>query len=118
MPLTFDTGLDQAEEAANQDAEEQEALAIQTRMAEALQEEDFGLDIFQVSSLAHLGVYIHLVYSQLVYCSFGLPNTQPKKYTGATGRFALVTPENAPVSMGTGAKKKKIILFNNFFFTF
>lgn len=40
-------GLDKAEETANQDAEEQEALAIQTRMAQAMQDEDFGLDIFK-----------------------------------------------------------------------
>ena len=41
-------GLDQLEEAANQEAEEKEALAIQNRMAEALQDDDFGLDIFKV----------------------------------------------------------------------
>eukprot|EP00057_Strongylocentrotus_purpuratus_P001168 XP_001195447.2 PREDICTED: something about silencing protein 10 isoform X1 [Strongylocentrotus purpuratus] len=42
-------GLDQLEEAANQEAEEKEALAIQNRMAEALQDDDFGLDIFKSS---------------------------------------------------------------------
>ncbi|XP_041480309.1 something about silencing protein 10-like [Lytechinus variegatus] len=42
-------GLDQLEETANQEAEEKEALAIQNRMAEALQDDDFGLDIFKSS---------------------------------------------------------------------
>ncbi|XP_071502831.1 something about silencing protein 10-like [Diadema antillarum] len=41
-------GLDQAEEEAQQEEEEKEALAIQTRMAEALEEEDFGLEIFKI----------------------------------------------------------------------
>lgn len=41
-------GLDEETEEATADLEEKEALALQKKMAEQLDEEDFGLEIFKV----------------------------------------------------------------------
>ena len=41
--------MSESEEEAAREEEEREALAIQQRMAETLDEGDFGLDLFKVS---------------------------------------------------------------------
>ncbi|XP_006815322.1 something about silencing protein 10-like isoform X2 [Saccoglossus kowalevskii] len=44
-------GLSESDEEAARDEEEQEALALQQRMAETLQEEDFGMELFKVPTV-------------------------------------------------------------------